>query len=130
MSRSWTYDIYYVVRYSLPDTVYFKGTAMMLVNKPITRSKFQQLLKCKEDIRRKPNRFAKKSKSIERTEEIRLLEKSNTIEMATMSSLPPQWVDQYEECSAVLVEISALSKSFEGIQRRRFLCLIIEGLTH
>lgn len=68
----------------------------MLSAKGIVRSKFELLVKSKQQQRSKPNRFKSKKKLPgERTEEVQLLEKSHAVEMATMSSLPPQWVDRY-----------------------------------
>lgn len=50
----------------------------MLTGRPIIRSKFGALLKCKEEQRRKFKRFAKRPKVNERMEEVELLEKNST----------------------------------------------------
>lgn len=75
---------------------------------PLIRNKFESFLMHKQHLRRKSHRFAKVSS---RGEPIaRLLEKSNEIEMPTMSSLPPEWVDHFEECTVLLTEVTAISR--------------------
>jgi hypothetical protein len=68
---------------------------MLSTPKIIIRNRFQSFLKHKHELRRKSHRFAKTPKKHHKTEDIELLDKSNLIEIPTMSSLPPQWVDQY-----------------------------------
>lgn len=35
-----------------------------------------------------------------------------------MSSLPPEWVDQFEECTGLLVEIGTISKKYNNEERQ------------
>lgn len=67
---------------------------------PVIRNKFSSFLLHKQHLRKKSHRFAKVSSNGEPI--TRLLEKSVLIEMPTMSSLPPEWVDQFEECTSLL----------------------------
>lgn len=83
--------------------------------RPVIRNKFESFLLHKQHLRRKSHRFAKVSSNGEPI--VRLLEKSNIIEMPTMSSLPPEWVDQFEECTGLLVEIGTISKKYNNEER-------------
>jgi hypothetical protein len=87
----------------------------MSSRRPVIRNKFESFLLHKQHLRRKSHRFAKVSSNGEPI--VRLLEKSNIIEMPTMSSLPPEWVDQFEECTGLLVEIGTISKKYNNEER-------------
>lgn len=78
--------------------------------RPLIRNRYELFLEHKNAARQKANRFARQSSTMSSTSEksakTNLLDKTQLVEMTTMSSLPPQWIEQYEDCQEMLKEIS------------------------
>lgn len=77
--------------------------------RPLIRNRFEAFLEQKSIQRQKVNRFAKPGLA-ERSSGLKnsLLEKP-MVEMTTMSSLPPEWVEQYEQCQDMLKDLAEIS---------------------
>lgn len=46
--------------------------------------------------------------------------------MSTMTSLPPEWVDKYEDCQIMLKEVDNISKNLLT-KKNKFLVCILGG---
>jgi hypothetical protein len=80
----------------------------MRAKRPIIRNRFEAFLEHKNVIRQKINRFAKPGLTDRSSLKNNLLDKP-MIEMTTMSSLPPEWVEQYEQCQDMLRDLTEIS---------------------
>lgn len=80
----------------------------MRAKRPLIRNRFEAFLEHKNVIRQKINRFAKPGLTDRSSLKNNLLDKP-MIEMTTMSSLPPEWVEQYEQCQDMLRDLTEIS---------------------
>ena len=90
----------------------------MRAKRPLIRNRFEAFLEHKNVIRQKINRFAKPGLTDRSSLKNNLLDKP-MIEMTTMSSLPPEWVEQYEQCQDMLrdlTEIRDFNLKYEEIE--------------
>jgi hypothetical protein len=82
----------------------------MKAKRPLIRNRFDTFLEQKNISRQKLNRFSKPG-HIDHRSSIKnnLLDKPAMVEMTTMSSLPPEWVEQYEQCQEMLRDLTEIS---------------------
>ena len=90
----------------------------MRAKRPLIRNRFEAFLEHKNVIRQKINRFAKPGLTDRSSLKNNLLDKP-MIEMTTMSSLPPEWVEQYEQCQDMLRDLSEIKKEISTLNTRR-----------
>lgn len=82
----------------------------MKAKRPLIRNRFEAFIEHKNIHRQKVNRFAKPGLDRSSSLKNNLLEKP-MVEMTTMSSLPPEWVEQYEQCQDMLRDLTEISKA-------------------